>query len=951
MLRSLRPAAGATAALAAALVLPVGTGSGQDRLVHRLATVGGIPVGSVRSLAQDSVGFLWIGTVGGLLRWDGLELRRWAPDRLDSWVNGLAVCPDGAVFAVEEGGSLYAVTPEGVEPVTDGAGRPIVDASAAGCDADGGLWITAGTALWLRPRNAGWEPVRDHAFDGETPVLVPGPGAGAWVRTAGGLWRVEPAGTPRLVASGVAPVAVSVSGADTVVLTWGQGVVRATGAGWTTVVPPLGRGIGLVRRGATVWAAFDRYLVALRSGAPPEVIGSETIPEGGGPLVADREGSLWMGTFSGVLHFPEPETAIWNDRHGLPSAHTRYLARVGDRIWISTWQGLGYIRARNSRWEAHSLPREWASALALHVDGQGALWVAGAAGLREVVDGRERRLRSFPWLQWDAAPAPEGGLWFASSTGLVHAPVGGSPVRMVPGSPFEPGQPVRQILWTRDGRLWLAGNERICRSTLAATEPAAASWACDAIPGAVEITGLVEMPSGAVWASSSRLGVWRQKPGSTSAWEPVPGSAELTARSVYRLRPAAGEGVWILGFVAPHRVRENPEAPAGWDVLETLTDWQGVPSEGHDVIEDPDGTLWLTTSLGLVRVPAAARRLQTAPPPVVLVSVAADGRPVSGEPVRLQHRRNRVDLRFAALSYRDPSRIRYQVRVAPSENWSDHQGPPALTLVDLPAGHHRAEVRASLDGRSWSDQPAAFAVTVLGPWYLQGWALGLLAAAIAATAYAAHRARVAVLLRLERQRTRIAMDLHDELGAGLGSIGILAGVLKEDRAAPVERSRLATAIGETASELAASLSDIVWSLRARGSSLAEVSARLAEHGARLFAGDGVAFEARFPDQWPVGRLDSATSRAVLLIGSEALYNAARHAKASRVTLSVARSAEGWTVTVDDDGQGLPADDRSTGLGRVSMRQRAAAIGARVEWTRRPEGGTRVRLHLHPRAIR
>lgn len=951
MLRPSRPTACAAAVLAAALVLPAATGSGQDRLVHRLTTVGGVHVGSVRSLAQDSVGFLWIGTVGGLLRWDGIELRRWAPGQLDGWVNGLTVCPDGAVYAVEEGGNLFAVTPEGVEPVTDDRGRAIVNAGSAECDAGGVLWLAAGTSLRHRARNASWVSVGDHGFGGETPALVPGPGTGAWVRTARGLWRVESGGAPRLVTAGVAPLAVLVAEADTVLLTWGQGVLRASGAGWTTVVPPLGRGIGLVRRGATVWAAFDRYLVALRRGAPPEVIGSEAIPEGGGPLVADREGSLWMGTFSGVLHFPEPETTIWNDRHGLPSAHTRYLARAGDRIWISTWQGLGYLQSRNGRWEAHSLPREWASTQPLHLDGQGTLWIASAAGLREVVDGRERRLRPFPWLQWSAAPAPEGGVWFASSTGLVHATAGGSPIRTVIGTPFDPGQPVRQILWTRDGRLWLAGNERICRSTSAVTRPAEASWECGSIPGAVEITGLAEMPSGLIWASSSRLGVWRRSEVSPSDWEPLPGSAELAARSVYRLRAAADEGVWILGFVAPHRVRENPESPAGWDVLETLTAWQGVPSEGHDIIEDQDGTLWVTTSLGLVRVPATARRMETTPPRVVLVSVTADGRPVTRGSVRLQHRHNRVDLRFAALSYRDPSRIRYQVRVAPSESWSDHQGPPSLTLVDLPAGHHRAEVRASLDGRSWSDEPAAFAVTVRGPWYLEGWALGLLAAAIAATAYAAHRARVAVLLRLERQRTRIAMDLHDELGAGLGSIGILAGVLQEDRAVPPERSRLAAAIGETASELAASLSDIVWSLRARGSSLAEVSTRLAEHGARLFAGDQVAFEARFPDEWPVVRLDSATSRAVLLIGSEALYNAARHAKASRVTLSVARNAGGWTVTVDDDGQGLPAVDRSNGLGRVSMRQRAAAIGARVEWISRPGGGTRVRLHLDPRGIR
>jgi hypothetical protein len=97
---------------------------------------------------------------------------------------------------------------------------------------------------------------------------------------------------------------------DTLLLTRDNGLWRV-GAGatrLTPLVPSLGRAIDMQPRGTTVWVAFDRFLVAIRPGEQPEVIGSDLLPEGGGPLLIDREAALWIGTFSGLVQFPEPET-------------------------------------------------------------------------------------------------------------------------------------------------------------------------------------------------------------------------------------------------------------------------------------------------------------------------------------------------------------------------------------------------------------------------------------------------------------------------------------------------------------------------------------------------------------------------------------------------------------------------------------------------------------------
>src|SRR5690606_34107759 len=107
------------------------------------------------------------------------------------------------------------------------------------------------------------------------------------------------------------------------------------------------------------------------------------------------------------------------------------------------------------------------------------------------------------------------------------------------------------------------------------------------------------------------------------------------------------------------------------------------------------------------------------------------------------------------------------------------------------------------------------------------------------------------------------------LGSGLGSIGILAGILAGGRADPSQNRRFAEEIATTAEQLGSALSDIVWSLDPRAATLEELASRLAGHAARLFAGDDVEFTLRAPRRWPDVELPLALRRNVLLIGLEA----------------------------------------------------------------------------------
>lgn len=949
-----------TAAIPAVATLPA-TAAGQERMSRSYDARDGLSAPTVFSLAQDSARFLWVGTIGGLYRYDGVEMRPWAPDRIAGRVDRLAALGDGRVAALEETGSLWWVGPPGARGVRSSSGASLRDVLDVAAGAVGELWVLREDGgLWRRTADGRWEPLESDAFGEETPRRVfEAPGGGVDVATGRGLWHVPGGAPPRRLASVERVVDVlSLPDGRRVVLTfWREAFLLEEGR-LRQVLDVPGRGVDLALRHGVLWAAFDRYLVRFEPGGEPRVLGPEDGIEAGGPLLVDHEGSLWMGSFVALHQFPEPETVRWADADGLPSAHTRFLARTGDTLWVSTWQGAAWLVETDRGWSADTV-RAWLSRSEVATDGEGDLWVGTSRGLLEHRSGRGARVVD-PDVRVLSAVAPgrEGELWLGVRGRLLRARTSGfgpgsrPPVEAVPGPDLSPDSMVSALLEDEDGRLWVAAGERICRVEARAVRGAATGaepdWSCWSFPGAVHFTVLVRTAAGSLWASSPYAGILRWRDG---IWEPLPAVAGLASRSVLNLVPSPSGGLWILGHGILLRVRPDPEAEGGWQVLERLSTWHGLPTPGGgDLVEEPGGTLWITTSRGLVRVPAGVRRTSPSPPPVALVEGRVDDEELEleGRP-ELPHDRNRLELRFAALSYRAPRAVRYQVRMLPEREWSDARSQPVVRWVDLDAGDHRVEVRASLDGERWSEPAASFAFEVLPPWYLEPRWIAVFVLALVLAGLLAYRARVGHLLELERQRTRIAMDLHDEMGSALGSIGIQADMLARADIDPFRRRRLGTEIADTAGALGTVLADIVWSLDPRSSTLDDLALRLEERGRQLFADGGTDFAVHLPEVWPEETLSAPVQRHALMIGLEALKNAAAHSGADRVTLSLepAGGAAGWRLAVRDDGRGFDPNEveEGGGIGLLSMRRRAEEMGAGIAWRRsgNGEGGTEVCL--------
>jgi ligand-binding sensor domain-containing protein/signal transduction histidine kinase len=298
--------------------------------------------------------------------------------------------------------------------------------------------------------------------------------------------------------------------------------------------------------------------------------------------------------------------------------------------------------------------------------------------------------------------------------------------------------------------------------------------------------------------------------------------------------------------------------------------------------------------------------------------------------------------------------LKFQYRLSEREPWSSPSTNRSLVLAGLDANHYRVEIRALDAAGRPSGEPARLSFRVLAPIYRRSWFIALAAASVVGLAAVAYRSRVRHLVALERQRTHIAMDLHDEMGSQLGSIALLADVAAEGSLPDGRRRQLLTQIADTAADMGSSLTEIVWSLRHEAITLERMAQYLTTHGHRLFPGPVPAFLVKIPETWPDVEMAPATGRNVLLVGLEAMHNCARHANAGSISLELGPRGRLWTLTVTDDGNGMPQTDPASngqGFGLETMRRRAAEVGASLEIASGLDQGTSVVLLFDPKGRR
>lgn len=948
----------------------------------------GLPSETTRDILEDHTGAMWFSTDGGLVRmratrdasgslFEPFELpgARGPGPVLEDRSHVVWAAAGAHLFCLDLAAGAARFQEVEVPFRWGGNTNPRVNAIAEG--PDGSLWVGTTEELLRRLPGGRWvnyrtprSDDREHSTSTVESLLFDSTGA-LWI---GGAKMVayRPESAAAALAGEHLVTARAVSGGSTGALGQEPGTAVVWGA--AEGVPATGWEGLVAGRDGTIWAPNILGLFAFRGGAPSVLNRSRGLPVDSVTKVAeDEEGGLWVGTHErGLVRVDTAGFTSLGTEDGLLTENIASVVPDGEGgVFLSAYPpGKGQHHVENGRVEAirWRIPASvtylgWASVQCTLRDHLGDWWLPTGDGL----------------LRY------RGGQRFADLGAQDPVAIYGKKDGMGGNEAFRVFEDSRGDLWLGVFEVGVVRWERASgRFREYPLREGVAEWPAMAF---------AEDGSGAVWAGMWAGGLARFSGDRCDRFPPGEGLPAGTIRAL--LVDHAGR-LWVgtlrggllrtdePGAEHPAWVAYTTSNGLGSDGVVCLTEdrfgriwagtWRGVdclePSTGrishydtsnglvnNTVVAaacDDRGDLWFATQAGVSRLRPVRGALAKAPR-LGIVEVRSGGAafpvPVLGTtsvgPLRFAVGADGLEIAFVGINFVPGQQLLYQYALREEGSWSTPAAERRLHLAGLGSGRYRLQLRAvRSDGVTSEVATVAFAIPP--PLWRRWWFLGILALVVVGSVYSAHRLRVRRLTELQRVRSRIASDLHDELGLSLSRIAILSEVASRKLENGSARDELAD-IGTTARDLVAASSDMAWSLDPRRDDLPSLLARLRRLAEDVFSGSGVRWSFVAPRAIEPLALGAEQRRHIYLILKEAIHNAARHASASQVRLSVALDDGRLRAELADDGCGFDTGD-GTGSGVVghgigSMTRRAVELGGRLEIRSRLGEGTTLLLDV------
>ncbi|MBL0045803.1 MAG: hypothetical protein IPP33_15825 [Flavobacteriales bacterium] len=318
--------------------------------------------------------------------------------------------------------------------------------------------------------------------------------------------------------------------------------------------------------------------------------------------------------------------------------------------------------------------------------------------------------------------------------------------------------------------------------------------------------------------------------------------------------------------------------------------------------------------------------------------------------VELTYRSSVIEIGVSALAFGFPEQLVLEYKLdGVEEEWRTTSLRENIRYAGVPIGSHSLLVKVrDAFGRVGPEQ-ALLIVSVNAPFWLKWWFYVALLAIVAIALWAYFRLRFRQQVRLQRMRDRIARDLHDDIGSTLGSISYFSEAVKQRIAqndAPGAQAVL-DRIGENSREMIDQMHDIVWSVDPRKDAFGELSGRMRSFASEMLGPLGVAVHMEEDPALAHVKLSMEQRKGIFLIFKEAVFNAAKHAKAKNMLITLRKQGRDLSITVVDDGVGPAASNGSAmgGNGLDNMHKRAAELGGSCTISPGKLSGTVVHLRL------
>jgi ligand-binding sensor domain-containing protein/signal transduction histidine kinase len=950
----------------------------------------GLPEQVVQAFAQTVDRYLWIGTTGGLLRFDGERFltfdRENTPAFSENNVFCLLVSRDDSLWIGMEGGGLlrykegkfrsfsrsdgltndfvrvvyedtqgtiwvgtdnglFQIVGERLLRIDNSDGLPPIAVHALHQDRRGRLWAGGSRLFRLDQGSATEFYLRGEASQNRVKSIIETPDGTVWVGTVSGLQKMLPGNQSPAAFRGVPEI---------------RGTVRflhetSDGTLW---IGTIGHGVHTYR---------DNRFAEITA---PTALPSNTVLN----LFEDIEKNLWIGTQGGMVRLSKtPVRTVTLPDAADSDAETVYQDHNGD-LWVAA---VNLFRYRNGKATPYQFPG-FSGVRIRNVfrDRDGTLWIGteGRGAYRQVgsrmiqYSTKEGLTNNFvrAFLQ-----GRDGSVWIATDEGVNRwRPEGITTYQMRDGLCYFS---TRSMLEDRNGDIWIGTDRGVSRLH---GDHFVSDGATEALKNE-KIWALHEDSDGGLWFGTRTAGLYRWRSGKLTHYTSSQG---LASNGIYELLEDRKNNLWMSGpnGISAINRRELDGIADGQSHRSAVTLY-GV-SDGLETIqmcggEKPAGVLttqgevWFPSSKGPVRV-SVDQPKPSNPAPVVIDQVIADGRQfLASDKISLGPDNAKLEVHFGVVLLQSQERVRFRYMLDGfDKSWSDASLTRVAYYTNLPPGKYQFRVAAFAMNNPEQVAQAAIEIVQKPHFYRTPWFTSACLLLMGSLAWGAYQFRLGQLrARFQAvldERNRLAREMHDTLIQGCVSVSALLeahsslGHAEPDLTSDTQRgtkpdskndlldcarTHLRSAIDEAR--------EAVWDLR-QNSVVTDISPLLGRMAERVSHEFAVPVECQVSGK-PFALAES-TVHEVLMVAREALYNSVRHGRPHKVKLRVCFDENGCGVEVRDDGSGFdPALLSSTTTGHyglIGMKERVERIGGKFVLRSQPGSGTDLTIQVPRKAI-
>ncbi len=983
-----------------------GVAAGQFRF-DSWTTDNGLPHNAVYAVTQTRDGYLWLATLDGLARFDGVRFtifdkgntRGIASNRCTAlWEDA-----DGTLWIGTEDSGLmrYRAGVFTVE-LSTANGLPNNQVRSVQSDYAGGLWIATSNG-------------QVHWRDGRLIEIFPS-GSAHYAAPSGTQWRLDAAGLHRTPAGQKTAQLISLPNYKPLVEAayGGVGAYEDRRGNFWLGVPETGyyrvsgddvrlfseaEGIPKTRivntiyedaQGAIWFGTQERGLICFKEGqegqsklftvyTTADGLSSNSIVS----IFQDREGTLWLGTWDrGLIRANRQFLKTYSTRDGLikNNIYPIYQDQRG-RIWLGS---LGLSVLQDGRFssfdEQDGLHHKNIQALA--EDRQGRIWIGVVGGIFCLEDGK---FVDYAALVGDIAVYAihqdrAGTFWFGTSRGLFNWRGGAvEPLTALPGLP---GNDVKVIHESRDGTLWIGTYSGLAKIQ---SGKMTAYTAADGLAGN-RVRSLYEEADGTLWIGTYDDGLSRFKDGRFFSFKVEHG---LYNNGVFQILEDARGNFWISCNRGIYRVskqqlndfaagRISKISSVAYGKQDGMLNFECNGGRQPAGIKTRDGKLWFPTQDGAVVIDPKAVPSNPLPPSVVIESVVVDRAALpfqnADAGIEIGPGQANLEIGYTGLSYIKSEQMRFRYKlVGQDQDWVDAGTRRAAYYPYLPPGAYTFTVIAANSDGVWNETGASLRVVVVPPFYRTWWFISLAMLSLAGMFALIYRLRVAqlrkehavkeafsrqllasreifsrqLLASQESERKRIAAELHDSLGQNLLIIKnhALLGLAERENAAAMEENF--AAISEMTSQVLDETRQIAYDLRPYQIDRFGLTRALHSMLKRVAESSEIHFRCQVDD------LDGVFSKEAEMnlyrIVQESINNILKHSRATEAEIGITRNGQQVLLRIADNGQGFAADDEAEtakrGFGLTGIVERARMLGGQHRFQSTPGKGAVIQISI------